>query len=81
MVRDLLSAGFPGGTYSHLFYVADVEASGAVMNGELHVALDGAEFLAVFPMKGSGRARLIGTVRPEAEGERRRCPGTMSARS
>ena len=26
---------FPGGTYAHLFYVADVEAAGAVMNGEL----------------------------------------------
>jgi 2-polyprenyl-6-methoxyphenol hydroxylase-like FAD-dependent oxidoreductase len=69
-VREVLGAGFPGGTYSHLFYVADVEASGPVMNGELHVALDEAEFLAVFPMKGAGRARLIGTVRQEAEGER-----------
>jgi 2-polyprenyl-6-methoxyphenol hydroxylase-like FAD-dependent oxidoreductase len=69
-VRELLGAGFPGGTYSHLFYVADVEAGGPVMDGELHVALDEAEFLAVFPMKGAGRARLIGTVRQEAEGER-----------
>ena len=31
------------------FYVADVEASGALLNGELHVALDDAEFLAVLP--------------------------------
>jgi 2-polyprenyl-6-methoxyphenol hydroxylase-like FAD-dependent oxidoreductase len=68
-VREVLGAGFPGGTYSHLFYVADVEASGPVMDGELHVALDESEFLAVFPMKGAGRARLIGTVRQEAEGE------------
>jgi hypothetical protein len=37
------------------------------MNHELHVALDEADFLAVFPLKGEGRARLIGTVteRPE----------------
>ena len=81
-MRELLGVGFPGGTYSHLFYVADVEASGPVMDGELHVALDEAEFLAVFPLKGARRARLIGTVREEAEGGRReRSPGTMSTRS
>ena len=32
------------------------------MDGELHVELDDADFLAVFPLKGEGRARLIGTV-------------------
>jgi 2-polyprenyl-6-methoxyphenol hydroxylase-like FAD-dependent oxidoreductase len=66
-VRDALQIGFPGGTYAHLFYVADVEASGAVMNGEIHVALDTSDFLVVFPLKGNGRARLIGTVREEFE--------------
>jgi 2-polyprenyl-6-methoxyphenol hydroxylase-like FAD-dependent oxidoreductase len=66
-VREALKIGFPGGTYDHLFYVADVQASGATMNGELHVALDRTDFLAVFPLKGKGRARLIGTVREEAE--------------
>ncbi len=67
MVRETLQIGFPGGKYAHLFYVADVEASGAAMNGELHVALDTTDFLAVFPLKGDGRARLIGTIREEAE--------------
>jgi 2-polyprenyl-6-methoxyphenol hydroxylase-like FAD-dependent oxidoreductase len=66
-VREALGIGFPGGVYSHLFYVADVDASGAAMDGELHVALDKADFLAVFPLKGEGRARLIGTVREQAE--------------
>ena len=66
-VREVLGIGFPGGTYSQLFYVTDVEASGPVMNGELHVALDEAEFLAVFPLRGAGRARLIGNVRKGAE--------------
>jgi 2-polyprenyl-6-methoxyphenol hydroxylase-like FAD-dependent oxidoreductase len=66
-VREALKIGFPGGTYDHLFYVADVEAGGATMNGELHVALDRTDFLAVFPLKGQGRARLIGAVREEAE--------------
>jgi 2-polyprenyl-6-methoxyphenol hydroxylase-like FAD-dependent oxidoreductase len=66
VVRTTIAAGFPGGTYDHLFYVADVQASGAVANGELHVAVDRADFLAIFPMKGEGRVRLVGTVRDEA---------------
>jgi hypothetical protein len=45
--------------------VADVEASGATMNGELHVALDKTDFLVVFPLKDNARARLIGTIRQE----------------
>ena len=65
-VREALSIGFPGGTYAHLFYVADVEASGGAMNGEVHVGLDEADFLAVFPMKAAGHARLIGTVQEDA---------------
>ena len=70
-VRDVLNVGFPGGTYSHIFYVADVEASiGRAMNGEVQVRLDEAEFLAIFPLKGAGRARLIGTVKREAEARR-----------
>src|SRR5438876_1184287 len=62
-VREALGTGFPGGTYAHLFYVADAQASGPVMNRELHVALDEADFLAAFPMKGEERVRLIGSVR------------------
>jgi 2-polyprenyl-6-methoxyphenol hydroxylase-like FAD-dependent oxidoreductase len=67
IVREALQIGFPGGTYNHLFYVADVQARGPAMNGELQVALDRADFLAVFPLRGDGRARLIGTVRDEVE--------------
>ena len=61
-VREALEIGFPGGTYEHLFYVADVEARGQTMNGELHAALDTTDFLAVFPLQADGHARLIGTV-------------------
>jgi 2-polyprenyl-6-methoxyphenol hydroxylase-like FAD-dependent oxidoreductase len=53
-VREALGVGFRGGTYAHLFYVADAEGSGPVMDGELHVALDESDFLAAFPMKGRG---------------------------
>jgi 2-polyprenyl-6-methoxyphenol hydroxylase-like FAD-dependent oxidoreductase len=66
-VRKTLEIGFPGGEYSHLFYVADVEASGVTMDGEIHVGLDTTDFLAVFPLKDEGRARLIGTVLKEVE--------------
>ena len=63
IVRQGIGAEFPGGTYEQLFYVADVDAAGPALDGELHVGLDAADFLAVFPLKGAGRARLIGTVR------------------
>lgn len=62
-VREALAIGFPGGSYAHLFYVADAEAEGPVLNRELHVALDETDFLAVFPLKDEGRVRLIGTIR------------------
>lgn len=68
-IREALGIGFPGGTYEHMFYVADVEASGPTMNGELHVALDRTDFLVVFPLKGEGRARLVGTIRQELAGQ------------
>ncbi|KAK3179749.1 hypothetical protein K4F52_008827 [Lecanicillium sp. MT-2017a] len=73
-VRHQLDVTFSGGTYDHVFYVADVEGSGAAINGELNVCLDQSDFLAVFPLAGEGRARLVGTIREgeaiaEARGE------------
>ena len=65
VVRETMGTGFPGGTYRQVFYVADVQAHGPPLNGELHIDLDEADFLAVFPLAGQGRARLIGTVRDE----------------
>ncbi len=65
IVRETMGTGYPGGTYRQLFYVADVEAAGPAIDGELHVDLDEADFLAVFPLAAKGRVRLIGTVRDE----------------
>ncbi|MDB4996464.1 MAG: FAD-dependent oxidoreductase [Myxococcaceae bacterium] len=65
-VRHAIDATFPGGTYSHLFYVADVEASGPLVNHEVNVALDDASFLGVFPFAEKDHVRLIGTVREDA---------------
>lgn len=61
-VRKALGIGFGGGTYHDVFYVADIEAGGPAIDGELHVDLDEADFLAVFPLAGAGRARLVGTI-------------------
>jgi 2-polyprenyl-6-methoxyphenol hydroxylase-like FAD-dependent oxidoreductase len=69
-VRNRLGIGFGGGTYDRLFYVADVHLKGAVADGNLHVALDIADFLAIFPLQSGAAARLVGTVRDEAGVER-----------
>jgi 2-polyprenyl-6-methoxyphenol hydroxylase-like FAD-dependent oxidoreductase len=65
-VREVVQAQFPGGTYRHMFYVADVKATGPVMNRELNVALDTADFLAVFPMVEPDHVRLVGLIEESA---------------
>ena len=70
-VREALATGFPGGTYSGLFYVADVDAAGPAADGEIHVDIEEADFLAVFPLKGTGHVRLIGPIQWDAESEHR----------
>jgi len=67
VVREVLGFTFPGGTYTQRFYVADVDAEGPVTDHELHIDLDEADFLAVFPLKGIGRVRLVGTVHEPAD--------------
>ena len=62
-VREQLGTGLAGGDYADLFYVADIEGTGAAFNGEVNVALDDADFLVVFPMKDPGTGRLIGALR------------------
>jgi 2-polyprenyl-6-methoxyphenol hydroxylase-like FAD-dependent oxidoreductase len=69
-VREQLGIGFPGGTYEGLFYVADVGASGPATDGELHIDLEEANFVLVFPLKGEGRVRLVGNVRDVPDGEK-----------
>ena len=64
-VRDIIGAGFPGGTYRQVFYVADIEGESPALNGELNLDLDEADLLAVFAMGPSGHGRLVGTVRDE----------------
>ena len=69
-VRAALATEFPGGTYSGVFYVADADAAGPAADGEVHVDLDDADFIAVFPLKGERRVRLIGPVSWQHDGPR-----------
>jgi 2-polyprenyl-6-methoxyphenol hydroxylase-like FAD-dependent oxidoreductase len=62
-VRHLLGAGFEGGTYDQLFYVADVIAGGPPADGQIHLSLSDADFLALFSYGAAGKARLIGSIR------------------
>jgi 2-polyprenyl-6-methoxyphenol hydroxylase-like FAD-dependent oxidoreductase len=64
-VRHQLGTGFEGGTYQHVFYVADVEADGVEPAGEAHIALDSGDFALLLPYGREGLQRLIGTVRDQ----------------
>ena len=69
VVRAQLGIEFPGGTYTGLFYVADVQATGEPVHGELHVDIEDADFLLLFALKGDRRWRLVGTVHDLPKGE------------
>lgn len=64
-VRKQLGIRFDGGTYRHVFYVADVELSNMEHAGEAHVAFNGPDFVVILSYSADGKARLIGTVRDE----------------
>jgi 2-polyprenyl-6-methoxyphenol hydroxylase-like FAD-dependent oxidoreductase len=67
-VRQQLGVGFPGGTYTGLFYVADVEGTGELVHGDLHADIEDADFLLLFPLRGK-HWRLVGTVHDLPAGE------------
>ena len=67
-VREGLGLGFPGGTYEQMFYVADVEASGAPAGGDINAYLGADQLCLVFPIRTSGMQRLIGILPEELKG-------------
>jgi len=69
-VRDQLGIGFPGGTYSGAFYVADVDASGPTVDGSVHVDIEDEDFAIVFPLKAGERVRLVGILRDGVDPDR-----------
>lgn len=68
-VRDQLGLSFAGGTYEHLFYVADTQVDWDLPPGELTVCLSDATFAAFFPMPGERRYRVVGVLPPGADSE------------
>lgn len=69
-VREQLGIGFPGGTYSGAFYVADVDASGPAVDGSAHVDIEDEDFAIVFPLKAGERVRLVGLLRDGVDSDR-----------
>ena len=67
LVRRQLGTGFGGGTYDHIFYVADVQSRGQAANGEIHLSLETADFVIFLGYDDAGRGRLVGTIRDERD--------------
>lgn len=64
-VRKFLKIDFQGTTYQQFFYVADVQAQGSIADQELHVSVDEADFVGIFPLKEKNHARLTGVLKSE----------------
>ncbi len=66
-VRHEIGAKFPGGTYSQVFFVADVVATGEMMQGSVQISVSPKDFCIVMPIKSQNSVRLTGLVPPENE--------------
>jgi 2-polyprenyl-6-methoxyphenol hydroxylase-like FAD-dependent oxidoreductase len=69
-VREMNGIGFPGAPYEHVFFVADVEAGGPMVPGELNVFLWKLRFHAFFPMRGENHWRIVGILPDELAGRK-----------
>ena len=67
-VRESLAIGFAGGTYDHLYYVADVKTDGAP-NVDLVGHLGANTFALMLPVRSRGMQRLIGIMPEPAAGQ------------
>jgi 2-polyprenyl-6-methoxyphenol hydroxylase-like FAD-dependent oxidoreductase len=66
-VRDTLQLNFPGGTYEHLYYVADVKTAGPP-NNDLIGHIGEHTFALMLPVRSSGMQRLIGILPDTPDG-------------
>ncbi len=64
-VRTLNGIDFPGAPYEHVFFVADVTATGRMAADEVNVYLWRAGFHLFFPMRGENHWRIVGIVPPQ----------------
>jgi 2-polyprenyl-6-methoxyphenol hydroxylase-like FAD-dependent oxidoreductase len=63
-VREMSGITFPGAPYEHVFFVADVQATGTMVADELNVYLWQDGFHLLFPMRGKDHWRIVGIVPP-----------------
>ena len=61
-VRELSGITFPGAPYEHVFFVADVEATGGMVPDELNVYFWREGFHLLFPMRGQDHWRIVGIL-------------------
>ena len=64
-VRTLNGVDFPGAPYEHVFFVADVTATGRMVPDEVNVYLWREGFHLFFPMRGANHWRIVGIVPPQ----------------
>ena len=64
-VRTLNGIDFPGAPYEHVFFVADVTATGGMAPDEVNVYLWREGFHLFFPMRGTNHWRIVGIVPPQ----------------
>jgi 2-polyprenyl-6-methoxyphenol hydroxylase-like FAD-dependent oxidoreductase len=69
-VRELNGIAFPGAPYEHVFYVADTEATGSMVAGEVNIYLWRAGFHLLFPMRGKDHWRIVGILPPTLRADR-----------
>ena len=65
IVREQCGIGFPGAPYEHVFFVADTEATGPMVPGEVNVYLWRDGFHLFFPLRGANHWRVVGIL-PDA---------------
>jgi len=68
-VRELNGIGFEGAAYEHVFFVADTQATGPMVAGELNVYLWRDGFHLFFPMRGRDHWRVVGILPPALRGQ------------
>jgi len=69
-IRTLCGIDFPGAPYEHVFFVADVEATGSMVPDEVNVYLWPAGFHLLFPMRGEDHWRVVGILPAEMRDRR-----------
>ena len=67
-VRALNHIAFEGAPYEHVFYVADVQATGNMVPAQVNVFLWKQTFHLFFPMRGDDHWRIVGILPPDLRG-------------